>query len=88
MISAPHWAKNAIPTQRGWVNERGELLKSQKISITEINEYNSGPVQLNEAPPVSKPVEEMTVVEQQNVTPPFNLFFSPQTLSEDNSNED
>lgn len=39
MIKAPHWAPNAIPTPIGWVNERRELLKSQKISKAEIDNF-------------------------------------------------
>lgn len=40
MIQAPAWAKDAIPTPRGWVRKPGgELLKSQKISDAEIAEY-------------------------------------------------
>jgi hypothetical protein len=38
-ISPPNFAKDAIPTLRGWVSKKGELLKSQKISQADINEY-------------------------------------------------
>lgn len=37
MIKGP---KNAVPTLRGWVSPKGELLKAQKISQAEIDEWN------------------------------------------------
>lgn len=36
MIKGP---KNAIPTLRGWVSPKGELLKSQKITQAQIDEW-------------------------------------------------
>lgn len=56
-ITPPKWAKNAVPTLRGWCHPKtGELLKSQSISQYEIDEwYNVG---LDVAEPV---VEEVTV---------------------------
>ena len=56
--------KNAIPTSRGWVHEQtGELLKSQKIPQSFIDEWhgidNTPKVQtLHEAPVVEKEVDE------------------------------
>ena len=40
MLHPPNWQKDALPTTRGWAHPRtGEILKSQKISIIDINEY-------------------------------------------------
>jgi hypothetical protein len=40
MLKPPAWAKNAIPTSRGWVNPKtGELLVSRKLSDRQITEY-------------------------------------------------
>lgn len=36
MIKGP---KNALPTKRGWVSPKGELLKSQKITQAQIDEW-------------------------------------------------
>ena len=41
MIKGP---KNAVPTLRGWVSPKGELLKCQKITQAEINEWNGNAV--------------------------------------------
>jgi len=55
MIKGP---KNATPTTRGWVSPKGELLKAQKISQAQLDEYFG--VQAKPAPaPV---VEEAPVV--------------------------
>lgn len=41
MIKPPHWKKDAVPSRTGWKHPRtGELLKSQRITQEEINEYN------------------------------------------------
>ena len=37
MIKGP---KNAIPTLKGWVSPKGELLKVQKITQAQIDEWN------------------------------------------------
>jgi len=40
-ISPPNFQKDAIPTNRGWTHPRtGELLKAQKLSQQQIDEYN------------------------------------------------
>lgn len=48
MIKRPSWAKGAHPTVNGWV-KNGELLKSQKISQKDIDEFN-GKTSTNETP--------------------------------------
>lgn len=47
--------KGAKPTLRGWVSESGELLKSQKISQQELNDWYASLNQLNEVPEQPKP---------------------------------
>ena len=44
MIKAPNFCKNAVPSLQGWRHPKsGELLKSQRISQYEIDEwYNVG----------------------------------------------
>lgn len=49
-IAPPNWKKDALPTARGWAHPRtGEILKSQKISEADINDYLGVP----EAPVIS-----------------------------------
>ena len=48
-IAPPNWKKDALPTARGWAHPRtGEILKSQKISEADINDYLGVP--MNEPP--------------------------------------
>lgn len=62
MITGP---KNARPTLNGWVSPKGELLKSQRISQIQIDEWNgvgvfsSSPVMLTEAPVGNKSLDDM-----------------------------
>ena len=71
-IKPPSWARGAVPTQRGWMNPRTkEILKVQKISQGQIDEFygvtedvaTEAPVQLTEAPPTTKSLDEMTKIE-------------------------
>ena len=64
--------KGAVPTTRGWENPRtGELLKSQRISQSDIDAWHGvteqvkpAPIQmLNEAPPSNKSFDGMTKLE-------------------------
>lgn len=57
MIKAPAWAKGAHPTLRGWVRN-GELLKGQKISQKDIDEWYG-----KEVAPAAPVVEPEPVVE-------------------------
>lgn len=54
MIQPPGWAKNAIPKHTGWHDPRtDELLKSQRMTTDQINEYmgiTSEPQMLTEVP--------------------------------------
>lgn len=47
-ITPPNWAKDAVPTSKGWV-KNGELLVARKISEGDIAEY------LGEGIPAAKP---------------------------------
>ena len=49
MIQAPNYAKDAIPTLKGWVSPKGELLVSRKLSQEDIDEY------LNKDKPKAQP---------------------------------
>lgn len=78
-VKPPSWSKNAVPTPQGWRDPRtNELLKAQKLSEAQINEYlgveevkqpvveeapQPEPVQLNEAPSNNTPLDKMTKVE-------------------------
>ena len=59
MIRGP---KNAVPTLKGWVSPKGELLKSQRITQEQIDEWNGATVK--DTTPVVEVVE--TVVEPQD----------------------
>ena len=57
-IAPPNWAKDATPQVNGWYSPSGEKLKSQKISIEDMNEY------LGIGEPVTIPMAEaQTMVE-------------------------
>ena len=67
MIKGP---KGAIPTKKGWVSAKGELLKSQRITQEQIDEWNgtsAKPVPAPEPEPVIEEVEEIVeeVVEEE-----------------------
>lgn len=56
MIKQPNWAKDTHPTQEGWVNSKGELVKSQRITQQEIDEwYGANTKQMLHESPVEKP---------------------------------
>ena len=60
MIKAPNWQPNATPTASGWVH-KGELIKSQRISESDINAYNgAAPTLLQEAPSNNKSIDDMS----------------------------
>lgn len=61
-ITAPAFQKNAVPSLKGWHHPKtGELLKSQRITQAEIDEFN-GVVEVTE-------VEEEIVVDSTNDIP-------------------
>lgn len=56
MITPPKYAPNAIPTRKGWVSPKGELLVSRKFTAEQIDEfYGVSPVQITEVTPVVEP---------------------------------
>jgi ribosomal protein S16 len=74
--------KGAIPTQRGWIHPRtGELLKVQKISVDQINEWYGEPAvpsqpvvqSLHEAPHQEKEVDDQA----------FGYFYGSSYSNED-----
>jgi hypothetical protein len=63
MIKAPNWAADAVPTRAGWVSGSGELLKSQKLTAGQIDEFYgnvAAPEVLIEAPVGNKSIDDMT----------------------------
>tara|TARA_R100001198_G_scaffold91582_1_gene69985 strand:- start:3663 stop:4031 length:369 start_codon:yes stop_codon:yes gene_type:complete len=56
MLKAPAWAKNAVPTVRGWQNPKtGELLLARKHSVRQVEEWHSSNKVVVEAAPKSAP---------------------------------
>lgn len=79
MIKAPNWAKDAVPTKNGWVNSKGELLKSQSISDEQISEWYAAQSIQEQKPPVRQlheaPVDKVDPLTAENVPDGFfNLF--------------
>ena len=75
-ISPPNWAKDAIPTTRGWVKplpagKTGipELLKSVRITQAEIDEYKGEkPVSPKKATSKKKPAAKKKAAPKKKVT--------------------
>ncbi len=71
-LKPPSWASNSTPTTRGWIDPvTGELLKSQRITSGEIEDYlgvsqvteqvvHQAPQMLHEAPVGNVGLEGMT----------------------------
>lgn len=54
--------KGAIPTHRGWINPRtGELLKSQRITQEQLDEYNGVQMLVEPAPAIEPEFEEPVI---------------------------
>lgn len=87
MIKGP---KNAIPTLKGWTSPKGELLKSQRITQDQIDEWygvaEPAPVveevadvvygSLNEAPSNNKSLEDMTTSELLAISEQYGIEFA------------
>ena len=84
MIKPPNFAKNAVPTPRGWTDSRsGELLLARKIKQTEIDEYLGllAPVEVPES--MSTWIKEEEVeVQQLNEAPVNNKSLQDMTKTE------
>jgi hypothetical protein len=83
--------KHAFPTQRGWVHGRtGELLKSQRISIAEILEWEKAshpaPVVVVDPDPVVQTLHEAPVEEREVTTEEMQYFF--EHVEEDTQEEE
>ena len=78
MLKAPAWAKNAIPTEKGWVSPKGELLVARKLSDRQFTEYWNA--QKNDVPapaPIQEPapiIEADPVIEE--ASPTAKAFWS------------
>lgn len=59
--------KGAIPTTRGWVSPKGELLKAQKMTQVQIDEWNGTgkPAPVKAAAPVEKVIEVVEPAQEQ-----------------------
>jgi hypothetical protein len=66
-IKPPSWAKNAIPTARGWQDPRtNELLKSAKLLQADIDSY-LGTAPAAPAPVVAAPVDAVNEWQDEDV---------------------
>ena len=61
-MAVKHGPKGSIPTLRGWIDPRtGELLKSQRFTQEQLDEYN-GVQMIAEPAPVIEPEPEMELI--------------------------
>ena len=78
-IAPPKYAPDAIPTRKGWVSPKGELLVSRKFTAEQIDEfYGVSPVQITEVTPVAQPAP----VQQLNEAPVNNTSLNDMTKAE------
>ena len=76
-ITPPKYAKDAIPTRKGWVSPKGELLVSRKFTAEQIDEfYGVSPVQITEVTPEPAPVQQL------NEAPVNNTSLNDMTKAE------
>lgn len=75
----PKWAKDAHPTRNGWVSSTGELLKKQKITQAQIDEWYGV-----ESKPVVQTLHEAPVVEEKPVSQATYSFYSGGEVEEHN----
>jgi len=72
MLKAPAWAKNAIPTEKGWVSPKGELLVARKLSDRQLTEYWNAQKKKNDVPaPIQEPapiIEADPIIEEAEPT--------------------
>lgn len=67
-MAVKHGPKGAIPTLRGWIDPRtGELLKSQRFTQEQLDEYNGVQMLVEPAPVVEPEVTMDEVVEGDEV---------------------
>lgn len=90
MLKAPAWAKNAVPTVRGWQNPKtGELLLARKHSVRQVEEWhnnNKVVVESNPAPtPAPAPIIEADPVVEE-VAPTAEPLIEADPVDHDHSN--
>lgn len=79
--------KGAIPTLRGWVNPNtGELLKSQRITTGQIQEWNGHvePTPVHEEP-VIQSLHEAPHIEMEIEAPTYKYFSTKRSSKRKNS---
>lgn len=82
-IAPPKYAPDAIPTRKGWVSPKGELLVSRKFTAEQIDDfYGVAPVQITEVAPEPAPVVEPEPVQQLNEAPVNNTSLEDMTKRE------
>jgi len=79
MIKGP---KNAVPTKRGWVSPKGELLKSQKITQAQIDEWYGVAEPAPKIEEVVDVVYNTPVVEVEELGDVFELDYETMTRTE------
>jgi len=82
MLVRPKWARDAHPTTNGWVSSTGELLKKQKISQAQIDEWYAV-----DAQPAIQTLHEAPVVEEQPVSQATYSFYSSSAQEEEHVEE-
>jgi len=83
MLVRPKWARDAHPTTNGWVSSTGELLKKQKISQAQIDEWYAV-----DAQPAVQTLHEAPVVEEQPVSQATYSFYSSSAAVEEHHHEE
>ena len=79
MIIQPIWARDSVPTRRGWM--RGtELLKAQQITQEQLDEYNAFHYPEES---ITEPVEEIAEVEEETPTEEVEETPEEETPSEE-----
>lgn len=76
-LKRPKWAGGAHPTLQGWVSPTGELLKKQKITQAQIDEWYG----VSEEP-VVQTLHEAPVVEEQLVSQETYSYYSGGSVEE------
>jgi len=83
MLVRPKWARDAHPTTNGWVSSTGELLKKQKITQAQIDEWYAV-----DTKPVVQTLHEAPVVEEQPVSQATHSFYSSSAAVEEHHEEE
>lgn len=57
-MKKPGWLRNAVATAKGYVSEKGEILKRKNLTQAEIDEWNGKKAKKAEAPVEEAAAEE------------------------------